>query len=191
MKIYNSKPNIDLSDILKFEKKIKFSFPSSYKEFLLKYNGGYPKEKDFNINQTNYKLYYFIPLKYGDYNQEIMINKLSRNTNDLFPFAIDNFGNYYAFNLRAEVVYWDILKSEQLKIFTNFELFLQSLKPKDYPILLSETVLYKTYQGKDYTKEEWKIFEEEEYRKYVEKRSGKKSGSVSNLVICNFENLTN
>ena len=43
-----------------------------------------------------------------------------------------------------------------------------SLKPE----VKSET--YKTYQGKDYTQEEWKVFEEEEYQKYVEKRSGKK-----------------
>ncbi len=38
---------------------------------------------------------------------------------------------------------------------------------------------YKTYQGKDYTKEKWEIFEEEEYRKYVEKRSGKKSSFLA------------
>lgn len=43
----------------------------------------------------------------------------------------------------------------------------------------TKTVPYKTYQGKDYTKEEWKKFEEEEYRKYVEKRSGKKSSFLA------------
>ena len=42
---------------------------------------------------------------------------------------------------------------------------------------------YKTYQGKDYTKEEWKVFEEEEYRKYVEKRSGKKSSFLADDKI--------
>jgi len=34
---------------------------------------------------------------------------------------------------------------------------------------------HKTHLGIPYTKEEWKDFEEAEYRKYVEKRSGKKS----------------
>lgn len=42
-----------------------------------------------------------------------------------------------------------------------------------------DIIPYKTYLGKDYTKEEWKKFEEEEYRKYVEKRSGKKSSFLA------------
>ena len=42
---------------------------------------------------------------------------------------------------------------------------------------------FKTYQGKDYTQEEWKVFEEEEYRKYVEKRSGKKSSFLTDENI--------
>ena len=42
---------------------------------------------------------------------------------------------------------------------------------------------FKTYQGKDYTKEEWKVFEEEEYRKYVEKRSGKKASFLADDKI--------
>ena len=38
---------------------------------------------------------------------------------------------------------------------------------------------FKTHLGKNYTQEEWKRFEEEEYRKYVEKRSGKKSSFLA------------
>jgi|GEM_PF-1695338 Bacterial SH3 domain. len=80
------------------------------------------------------------------------------------------------------------------KILTN----LVKRNPKRFEekgnFLLSKIVLendqgkgeiYKTYQGKDYTKEEWIKFEDEEYRKYVENRGSKKSTFMADEKIGN------
>ena len=183
MKIYNSQKNVDLSDILKIEKEFNFSYPDSYRQFLLDYNGGYPSKNELYINERKCILHYFIPIKYGNYNQEIVNNELTKSfdTINLYPFAIDNFGNYYSFNVKKEIIYWKILTKNQTKLTTNFDVFLQLFgnKENSHSREHKEYIIYKTHLGKSYTQEEWKAFEEEEYRKYVEKRSGKKSSFLA------------
>jgi hypothetical protein len=39
-----------------------------------------------------------------------------------------------------------------------------------YTLLQDNLTIYKTYKGKNYTQEEWKIFEEEEYQKHLKKK---------------------
>jgi|GEM_PF-716557 len=187
MRIYNAKPNIDLFDVIRFEKEFGFTYPASYKQFLLENNGGYPSEKFLFVDRTKYIVYYFLPIKHSNYNQEIIINKLTKSlkSKDLFPFAIDNFGNYYSFNLKKEIVYWKILSETQTVIASSFECFLGLLLNKYNIKDTKDKIPYKTYQGKDYTKEEWEKLEEEEYKKYVKKRNNKKSSFLADEEIDN------
>ncbi|MBS7229583.1 hypothetical protein KHA90_00980 [Flavobacterium psychroterrae] len=47
--------------------------------------------------------------------------------------------------------------------------YIESLKKAEE----EKTAYYKTYKGKDYTKEEWEVFEEEWYKNYQEKKKSK------------------
>jgi hypothetical protein len=50
--LYSENPKISLENIKQFEQEYDITLPKQYTEFLLKYNGGYPKEAHFKISDN-------------------------------------------------------------------------------------------------------------------------------------------
>jgi type VI secretion system secreted protein VgrG len=57
--------------------------------------------------------------------------------------------------------------------FKNYSLYLMNEDNSEVENKEDENAIYRTYEGKNYTKEEWKVFEDEQYKIYLEKRNKK------------------
>ena len=186
--LYSSNQSLSINSFKTIEKNINFVFPRDYVDFILRFNGGLPSIKSFKDKlKINRSLLCFLSVD-NDKNSVIQIlNRLKLNyfQLDFIPFACDNNSNYYVFR-NDKIFLWHHSFRKTEKEFTyiadNFDEFLKLLECRYKPVEIIQNKIessFKTYQGKDYTKEEWKKFEEEEYRKYVEKRSGKKSSFLA------------
>jgi hypothetical protein len=115
--IVDSHEPVSLVEILIFEKKIGKNFPDSYKNFLLKYNGGHPKFNVFsyqiNGGFLESAVHYFLGLTDDDSDslEENLAAYQGRLPNDCFPIAYDANGNLILLALeganREKVYFWD------------------------------------------------------------------------------------
>lgn len=75
------------------EKKYNITFPSQYKDFLYKYNGGYTPKTKFKIGKISSDIRGFYGM--GDVKLSISAIELEEWLDmKVFPIASDSFGNY-------------------------------------------------------------------------------------------------
>ncbi len=97
-----SEQKITNLDIDEFEKSIGYKLPESYKEFILKYNGGIPNKPYFN----QYHFNCFNSIKYGESTIEA-VYKIIKDIlpNGYFPIAWDPGGALFCFDLNKGGTY--------------------------------------------------------------------------------------
>ena len=116
-KFTDTKKEISLNDILNLEKRVDFTLPESYKNHLLKFNGGRCEPNIFSFNEngviTESDVYYFYAIHEGEYdNLEVDFNDFKieekRLPNSFFTIAHDSGGNLICMDAISEKVYfWD------------------------------------------------------------------------------------
>ena len=106
-----------------------------YKQFLLKNNGGIPKENIFWDGNIESRISFFFPLKYGEHTIENVISNIHREDalpSMYFPFADTRGGAIYSFSMSndnfGEVFLFHFDGSEPLKISNSFEEFINNLE---------------------------------------------------------------
>ncbi|MCO7184130.1 SMI1/KNR4 family protein [Tenacibaculum sp. XPcli2-G] len=131
----NSKNSLTNLEIENFEKKNNFTFPVSYKKFLLIGNGGVPKENIFWDGEIESDVSFFYSLIYGSNNIESVLENLHREDalpKTFFPFASTGGGSIYAFSMREdsfeEVYLFHFDGSEPLKLCNTFKEFINNLE---------------------------------------------------------------
>lgn len=83
MEFTNFKQQLTSEEINNFEKQFQINLPDSYKNIILKYNGGYPVKRYFRGGGI-----YFTPIKYGNDTLEDTIDILEGVLpKHFFPFA--------------------------------------------------------------------------------------------------------
>ena len=107
--------SLKLSDIKQFETKLGIVLPSEYRDFLLKFNGGSPSPRNFDLpNEKANPLHLFYGIgtsvKSDDLTEAIKIFK-GRIKNSLIPIASDPFGNQICLGVKGrqkgKVYFWD------------------------------------------------------------------------------------
>jgi hypothetical protein len=151
----NPGPPIGESEIITLEKILGQEFPSGYREFLLKFNGGQPTESTFllkggrNEDEESIDSFHSIGSEIRGYDLAWNINTYRfRIPADLLPIACDPFGNQICIKLgksdASSVCFWDHDQEHTpptylnvIKIADSFEQFLNDLYERA-PIYLSE-----------------------------------------------------
>ena len=113
--IEDSKGKISEEIIAKYEQKWDVKLPSEYKEFLLKYNGGYPSPDAFAIKEIEDEstVDRFLSIDAGPHsNLDKYVNTYSgRIPKDLFPIAHDPGGNLICIGIKGKnirkIFFWD------------------------------------------------------------------------------------
>lgn len=138
MEFKSTKKKIDISDIRKLENKYHFKFDKYFEQHYLIHNGGIPKNTVLPGNNNNYIIDEFLSIKYGRDNEysetlDLIGDVLPQNVT---PFAIDPFGNYFCFNKKGEILFWDHEEAEDdgnkavKKIANNLRELLERLTDK-------------------------------------------------------------
>ena len=93
------------------EHRLQITLPEDYKQFVLKYDGGYPHPNHFTLD-GNVEI--FNNLLSLDENEcgniyEVLEDLQDRIGDQLIPFAEDGFGNLLCFDYSADktIVFWD------------------------------------------------------------------------------------
>ncbi len=101
-------PPINELDLDQLEKEYSFSMPTMIRNHILEYNGGYPKKSVFvNDDGETYSVSYFIPVKYGNFNLEKVLDLLRDDKvfpKWLVPFADDDGGDFFCYSLRNDEI---------------------------------------------------------------------------------------
>ena len=91
------------------EHRLQITLPEDYKQFVLKYDGGYPNH--FKVDGKVEIFNNLISLAENEYNNiyEILEDLQDRIGDQLVPFAEDGFGNLLCFDYSADknIVFWD------------------------------------------------------------------------------------
>lgn len=91
------------------EHRLQITLPEDYKQFVLKYDGGYPNH--FKVDGKVEIFNNLISLDENEYNNiyEILEDLQDRIGDQLIPFAEDGFGNLLCFDYSANknIVFWD------------------------------------------------------------------------------------
>ena len=126
---------LKISEIELLEAQNNFKIVQSYKQFLLKNNGGVPKENVFWDGELEMGVSYFYPLKYGEHTIEEVIENIHREDalpKEYFPFASTGGGSIYAFSMLddnfGEVYLFHFDGSEPFKVTNSFEEFIGYLE---------------------------------------------------------------
>ncbi len=88
-------------DVEDFERSYRVEFPSDYKEFLAKYNGGETLDTEFHIKRIEADVKHFFGIgdvKYSVHNEDLP-EWLEQG---VFPIAEDSFGNYIVMDIKDE-----------------------------------------------------------------------------------------
>ena len=88
-------------DVEDFERSYRVAFPSDYREFLAKYNGGETLDTEFHIKRVEADVEHFFGIgdvKYSVHNEDLP-EWLERG---VFPIAEDSFGNYIVMDIKDE-----------------------------------------------------------------------------------------
>lgn len=110
MKCLNYKgSSIDIIESV--EHRLQITLPEDYKQFVLKYDGGYPNPNHFKVDGKVEIFNNLISLDENEYNNiyEILEDLQDRIGDQLIPFAEDGFGNLLCFDYSANknIVFWD------------------------------------------------------------------------------------
>lgn len=93
------------------EHRLQITLPEDYKQFVLKYNGGYPNPNHFKVDGKVEIFNNLISLDENEYDNiyEILEDLQDRIGDHLIPFAEDGFGNLLCFDYSADknIVFWD------------------------------------------------------------------------------------
>lgn len=93
------------------EHRLQITLPSYFKQFVLKYDGGYPNPNHFKVDGKVEILNNLISLDENEYNNiyEILEDLQDRIGDQLIPFAENGFGNLLCFDYSANknIVFWD------------------------------------------------------------------------------------
>lgn len=93
------------------EHRLQITLPEDYKQFVLKYDGGYPSPNHFKVDGKVEIFNNLISLDENEYDNiyEILEDLQDRLSDQLIPFAEDGFGNLLCFDYSADknIVFWD------------------------------------------------------------------------------------
>ena len=140
--INNPGPQIDASRIAEVEAAIGGKLPASYKDFLLKNNGGRPVPDTIDIDRlpgrpTDIQVFFGIERGVETSNLSWNIKFASERLPDhrLLPIACDSGGNIFCLNVLGEfsggIVYCDLTGAEPVKSYEvapTFEAFLEKIR---------------------------------------------------------------
>lgn len=117
----------DVSSIDKFESEHGFSFPKDLKDILLKYNGGRPPRKYFDVGSEKDKEFKTL-LSFNESDIETIYKCYPLDSADktLIPFASDPAGNYFVLKDNA-VCLWNHETDKTVFLAPTFTEFLQML----------------------------------------------------------------
>lgn len=129
-----TEPHIRITHIYNFENRLKIKLPVEYKQFLLRYNGGYPILVNFDYLIGNEKecstISYFLSISTRENVSlfHFIQNYQNLFSNNLIPIAIDIYNNLILLQfLNNEVYYWNCENDNIGLIATTFNKFLKSL----------------------------------------------------------------
>ena len=110
MKWLNYKDS-SINIIERVEHRLQITLPEDYKQFVLKYDGGYPSPNHFKVDGKVEIFNNLISLDENEYDNiyEILEDLQDRLSDQLIPFAEDGFGNLLCFDYSADknIVFWD------------------------------------------------------------------------------------
>lgn len=93
------------------EHRLQITLPEDYKQFVLKYDGGYPNLNHFKVDGKVEIFNNLISLDENEYNNiyEVLEDLQERIGDQLIPFAEDGFGNLLCFDYSSNknIVFWD------------------------------------------------------------------------------------
>ena len=93
------------------EHRLQITLPEDYKQFVLKYDGGYPNPNHFKVDGKVEIFNNLISLDENGYNNiyEILEDLQDRIGDQLIPSAENGFGNLLCFDYSANknIVFWD------------------------------------------------------------------------------------
>ena len=93
------------------EHRLQIALPGDYKQFVLKYDGGYPNPNHFTVDGNVEIFNNLLSLDENETDNiyEILEDLQDRIGDQLFPFAEDGFGNLLCFDYSADktIVFWD------------------------------------------------------------------------------------
>lgn len=125
------------NEISKIESQYSITFPEQYKNFLLRYNGGYTPKTKFRTKgiSSDVKGFYGLGVVGLSVNREVIASWISQ---ELFPIACDSFGNIifisFASNKYGYVFFCDHEKGMKLSLITNdFPSFIRVCKSDKIP----------------------------------------------------------
>lgn len=116
------------------EKKYGFEFPVQYKQFLIKYNGGYTPKTKFKINGVASDVNAFLgvgnaEINYSQITTEAMTDLVEK---EVIPIAEDSFGNYILIGVSGDLInkifFWDHEKSEKKLLTQDFLSFINKCR---------------------------------------------------------------
>lgn len=136
MIVEKSKQQLTVDQVNDFESRLGVTLPIDYKDFLLKYNGGYPRPNAFtfidNFNKTSNSIvdfFHAIYEGYGEGNLEIdydYFKSAKRIPPNVLPIAGDPFGNLICLSIEGEdkgkVYFWDHETEPQNASYENLSL---------------------------------------------------------------------
>lgn len=110
MKWLNYK-SISIDTIERMEDRLQITLPDDYKQFVLKYDGGYPHPNHFKVDEKVEILNNLLSLDENETDNiyEVLEDLQNRIGDQLIPFAEDGFGNLLCFDYSADktIVFWD------------------------------------------------------------------------------------
>ena len=117
----------DVSSIEKFESEHGISFPKDLKDILLKYNGGRPPRRYFDVGSEKDKEFKTL-LSFNESDIETIYKCYPLDSADktLIPFASDPAGNYFVLKDNA-VCLWNHETDKTVFLAPTFTEFLQML----------------------------------------------------------------
>ena len=115
--ITNALPPINESDLVKYEQEINARFPTDFREFLVKHNGGIPNPSAFTVDMKGFKNRTRLRrlLGIGDENEESFKNFMRvyrhRIPTDFLPIGLEISGGLVCIAIRdvnyGNVYFWD------------------------------------------------------------------------------------
>ncbi len=113
--IRDSKEKLSEKKIAEVETRLGINFPSEYKRFLLKHNGGYPTPSEFSLNGEKDKsnISYFLAIHEGESSNLLSMANImaERIPGDMLPIAYDDFGNLVLIGVTGlrlgQIFFWD------------------------------------------------------------------------------------
>ncbi len=125
MKFDYTEQKLTEQELDKFEQKFRLNLPQSYKDIILKYNGGEPEKEYFKGNSL-----YFLPIKYGDNTVDRTLELLKDVLpKGLYPFC-DVYGQLYCIDLNKDrygKIYFFDESGESKLVTESFEDFMNQL----------------------------------------------------------------